>query len=287
MNRRALLLTVGLLGAVARGADQAADVVLFHQWPFAGTTLKLESPAALREAPHALWQDRTFPFHRSEDRRWRALIPVPMDQPPGISTVTVRRELGYAGKTIDVSISFDVRVSSLALETIRFQPEKAKLLNDPAESRESKEIRARLAEFTGDEKQRWNGLFLPPIPGRVLSPFGVPREKIGQAVPDVHRGIDLAGRRGEPVRAPNGARVAMVADYKIHGKTVLLSHGQGVGSIYIHLDSIAVEEGDTVKQGQAIGAVGASGLATGPHLHWGMYVHGTPIDPAQWLVEPF
>ena len=79
----------------------------------------------------------------------------------------------------------------------------------------------------------------------------------------------------------------MIRTFKYHGNNILLSHGQGVGSVYIHMKKILVKEGQMVKKGQTIGKVGSSGLATGPHLHWGLYVHGKAVDPMQWLDESF
>jgi murein DD-endopeptidase MepM/ murein hydrolase activator NlpD len=71
--------------------------------------------------------------------------------------------------------------------------------------------------------------------------------------------------------------------YRLHGGTVGIDHGQGIGSIYIHMSSIKVKPGDIVKKGDTIGTVGSTGFATGPHLHWGMYVNGLPINPNQWI----
>jgi murein DD-endopeptidase MepM/ murein hydrolase activator NlpD len=74
-----------------------------------------------------------------------------------------------------------------------------------------------------------------------------------------------------------------VADgFELHGNTIGIDHGQGVASIYIHLNSISVREGDFVQPGQTIGTVGSTGASTGPHLHWGVYVNGVAVDPGPW-----
>jgi murein DD-endopeptidase MepM/ murein hydrolase activator NlpD len=70
--------------------------------------------------------------------------------------------------------------------------------------------------------------------------------------------------------------------FRLHGGTVGLDHGQGVTSSYIHLSKTAVKEGQVVKQGEVIGYVGSTGFSTAPHLHWGLYVHGSPVNPKQW-----
>ena len=110
---------------------------------------------------------------------------------------------------------------------------------------------------------------------------------MGQKKEEFHRGIDISGRKGEPITAPNHGKVVFTDDLTFHGKTVVLSHGQGVGSIYIHMDSIDVEEGDRLKKGDTLGTVGSSGLSTAPHLHWGIYIHGKAVDPTQWLETKF
>jgi lysostaphin len=73
--------------------------------------------------------------------------------------------------------------------------------------------------------------------------------------------------------------------YRLHGGTVGLDHGQGVSSIYIHMSKLNVKPGEIVKKGDVIGYVGSTGFATGPHLHWGMYMSGLPINPNQWITN--
>ena len=101
-----------------------------------------------------------------------------------------------------------------------------------------------------------------------------------------HSGVDLAARRGTLVRAPAAGMVAGVGEYTLTGRTLVIDHGQGVHSAYFHLDTVLVREGSQVAAGAAIGRVGATGLATGPHLHYGIYVHGRDVDPAAWTGMP-
>jgi murein DD-endopeptidase MepM/ murein hydrolase activator NlpD len=80
--------------------------------------------------------------------------------------------------------------------------------------------------------------------------------------------------------------VAEVGDYTLTGKTLIVDHGQGVMTAYFHLDTVLVRKGDLVRAGKTLGRVGATGLATGPHLHYGVYVHGQDVDPAAWQAMP-
>jgi murein DD-endopeptidase MepM/ murein hydrolase activator NlpD len=138
----------------------------------------------------------------------------------------------------------------------------------------------------------WNGPFLRPSQGYVSSEYGVRRYYNGEFAQDYyHRGIDYAASIGSPVAAPAAGRVALIgheADgFELHGNTIGLDHGQGVASIFIHLNSINVQEGEFVQPGQVIGAIGTTGASTGPHLHWGLYVNGVAVDPEPWRNRGF
>jgi len=138
----------------------------------------------------------------------------------------------------------------------------------------------------------WDGAFLRPSQGWVSSEYGVRRYYNGVFAQDYyHRGVDYAAPVGAPVIAPATGRVALVGrvseGFELHGNTIGLDHGQGVESIFIHLNSINVQEGETVQAGQVIGTVGSTGASTGPHLHWGLYVSGVAVDPEPWRTRAF
>jgi murein DD-endopeptidase MepM/ murein hydrolase activator NlpD len=126
-----------------------------------------------------------------------------------------------------------------------------------------------------------------PSQGQVSTSYGVRRYYNGVFAQDYyHRGVDYAAATGSPVVAPAAGRIALVgrvADgFELHGNTIGIDHGQGVLSIMLHLSRIDVNEGDIVQAGQVIGRVGSTGASTGPHLHWGLYVHGISVDPVPW-----
>ena len=136
----------------------------------------------------------------------------------------------------------------------------------------------------------WNGIFLKPNDGEITTGFGVQRYYNGVFADDYyHRGVDYAGGYGSPVIAPASGYVRLVGTvaqgFLLHGNTIGMDHGQGVESIFLHLSKIYVKEGDFVKAGQVIGAIGATGAVTGAHLHWGLYVNGEAIDPVAWRYE--
>ena len=133
----------------------------------------------------------------------------------------------------------------------------------------------------------WRGEFLRPSQGRVSSIYGVRRYYNGVFAQNYyHRGVDYAAGLGTPIVAPAAGRIALVGrevdGFAIHGNTVGVDHGQGVTSIFLHMNAISVTEGQLVSAGQPLGTIGTTGASTGPHLHWGLYVHGVAVDPVPW-----
>ena len=130
----------------------------------------------------------------------------------------------------------------------------------------------------------WRGAFTRPVGGAEPG-TGFGSRRIINGKPRMpHGGADYAAPTGTPVVAVNSGRVALVGDFFFPGRLVAIDHGLGLYSLYFHLDSAAVSQGDPVERGQTIGTVGATGRATGPHLHFGVHVAGARIDPATLLV---
>lgn len=117
-----------------------------------------------------------------------------------------------------------------------------------------------------------------PTHGRLSSEFGL-RRFFNDQPRKPHGGIDLAAPAGTPIQAPAPGKVVAVGDFFFNGNTVLIDHGQGMVSMYCHLRDTAVTPGQTLVRGERLGTVGASGRATGPHLHWTVSLNGSAIDP--------
>jgi len=126
----------------------------------------------------------------------------------------------------------------------------------------------------------WRQRFIWPVTGRISGLFGA--QRIYQGKPGAyHGGVDVARPTGTPVVAPADGVVILAADkpFTLEGHLLMIDHGHGLNSAFLHLPRIDVKRGDTVRQGQPIGAVGATGRATGPHLHWGMKWQDARLDP--------
>ncbi len=122
--------------------------------------------------------------------------------------------------------------------------------------------------------------FAWPVRGRLSGLFGTRRILNGQPR-SPHNGVDVAADRGAQVRAAADGVVALAhADMFYTGKTLMIDHGHGLTTVYAHMSEILVDQGQRVARGEAVGRVGATGRATGPHLHWGVSLFGTHLDPA-------
>jgi len=134
----------------------------------------------------------------------------------------------------------------------------------------------------GEEPSGGSGSFSWPVTGTITSPFGWRSNPFGGS-PEFHQGLDIAAPTGTTVTAAAGGTVIMAQWYGGYGNYILIDHGGGYSTGYGHLSAIYVSNGQSVKRGQAIGAVGSTGASTGPHLHFEVRIDGKPVDPAPRL----
>lgn len=137
--------------------------------------------------------------------------------------------------------------------------------------------------FSADLTPDWNQMILPTT-GPYSSAFGLKRFFNGQAR-NPHSGIDIAAPEGKDIVAPAGGTVVLTGDFFFNGKSVFIDHGQGLISMMCHMSRVDVKEGDVIKQGDLLGAVGKTGRATGPHLHWTVSLNNARVNPKLLLRE--
>lgn len=217
------------------------------------------------------------PLFLQDDGRLHGVMPVRVNQPPGAYTLKIQNRTGEtlyhdALTVLDARFTRQNIVASKRLGGL--QPEPGEL-----------EAVAALKTDTGPTRY-WQPPFIAPTPDCMNSPFGNLRYHNGVFTGDYHKGLDLRAPQGRPVRATAGGVVKIARTYRLHGGTVGLDHGQGLSSIYIHLSRVLVTPGQVVRQGEILGRVGATGFATGPHLHWGLFVNGLPVNPHPWAPSP-
>ena len=128
----------------------------------------------------------------------------------------------------------------------------------------------------------WDGRFLLPVQGPIITEFGAQRSYNGGPLVGHHAGVDFAAPAGRTVVAANRGRVALVDEVRLRGKVLVLDHGLGVFTTYAHLSAVDVSVNQPVERGQPIAKVGNTGLSTGPHLHWELWVRGANVNPLEW-----
>ncbi len=121
-----------------------------------------------------------------------------------------------------------------------------------------------------------------PVKGIISTPFGAQRYVNGTAK-SPHSGVDIAATKGTPLLAPLGGKVLLREAMFLNGNTVVIGHGNGLVSVYCHMNDFAVKKGDWIKTGQQIGSVGQTGRSTGPHVHWGVHFGGARVNPISLL----
>lgn len=134
------------------------------------------------------------------------------------------------------------------------------------------------------EHRFWSEKFVRPVPGEVSSPFGV-RRFLNNQPRAPHRGVDFRGPVGTPVKAMDAGKVILTGEFYYGGRTVIVDHGLGLHTVYMHLSEIRVNQVEQISKGDLVGTVGMTGRATGPHLHLGVYILGQAVDPMFLITE--
>ena len=209
-----------------------------------------------------------------DDGHWQAIIGIPLDTVPGEQTL----DISAPGSELQ-QVRFAVEAKEY--ETQRLTITNKRMVEPTAKDlqrieKETKVIQAALRQFTEANEVPLD--FAVPVQGPLSSPFGL-RRFFNDQPRKPHSGLDLAAPQGAQIKAPAAGKVIAVGNYFFNGNTVVLDHGQGLISMYSHMDRINVKEGQHVALGTPLGAVGMTGRVTGPHLHWTISLNDTRVDP--------
>lgn len=222
--------------------------------------------------------DRSLaPFRTANGEEWQALVGVPLTAKPARYDATLRAKTAE-GESIAAHVALPIERGVFATRRLTVDPQ---FVNPPASAIEriQSEAKAMADLFAHPSPERlWRGPFVVPVPGASTSAFGRLSILNGESR-SRHQGADFRAAEGTDVHAPNGGRVVIVADYYFSGNTVIIDHGAGVFSLFAHFSKVRVEPGATVKTGDVLGAAGATGRVTGPHVHWAVRLNGASIDP--------
>ena len=279
-RRTALLGAVGLLVLPAVPLRAAAPP---QAWPrtlaVPGGVARLPlGPGTVRPVAHLRQGEHDVPLLVVGDAlEWTALVGIALATAPGPAQITVRAADGSTR-----TVAFTVAPKRYSEQRLKVAPGTVDL--SPEDQARFERERAHQAQVMATFSTPMPAALAMqvPVPGRRSSSFGLRRLFNGQSR-NPHSGMDIAAPTGTPVAAPLPGRVMDVGDYFFNGNTVWLDHGGGLLTMYCHLSSTDVQPGDVLQTGQRLGAVGATGRVTGPHLHWGVMLNRTMVDPALFL----
>lgn len=211
----------------------------------------------------------------------RALIGTDPDVPAGKHTIAVSVHQDD-GVRLQISRTIHLIAGDFGVRNLTLPPKVFGLINPENLAIERRAIVPALTRRS--PRVLWHGPFQPPSPGPMGSPYGFQGMYNGHRE-WWHQGVDFLAPEGSPVVATNEGVVVLAQVLPLGGGTIIIDHGQGVVSEYLHMSGLDVHVGDHVTQGTVIGKLGATGLATGPNIHWGLFVNGIPVNPLFWL-EP-
>jgi hypothetical protein len=284
-DRRALLaaLTAAAWPLAARARQTRAD----GPWPRAaavpGGVARLDlGPAA--ERPQA-WADDVPLLVTGDAAGWTALAGIALAAEPGPARIRVRGAGGTGGvRGVDGEreLHYTIAPKKYREQHLQVAPDKVDLSpeDEARAARESAHLKTVIATFSA--APAGDLLMRQPVAGRRSASFGLRRVFNGQPR-NPHGGMDIAAPTGTPVAAPLAATVIDTGGYFFSGNAVCLDHGGGLLSMMGHLSRIDVKPGDRLAAGDRLGAVGATGRVTGPHLHWTVYLNRAAVDPALFL----
>lgn len=220
----------------------------------------------------------------------RAGLAVPLDASVGGSATLKLALTRKGGEKVELSRKIRIESKWRPVQYLSMSASNEAKYTDPQADREEEKVLAALRDL--QPGPRWKGSFRDPSDAPRSSPFGVRRVRNGRTA-GFHRGLDYADYVGGAVVAPAGGVVTLVGrNFVLLGNCVVVNHGEGLTSIYMHLSGVDVKEGQAVQPGQRLGRVGNTGASTGPHLHYATYFHGEPVDPdllrdlpAEWVPE--
>ena len=228
------------------------------------------------------WLNHDFLFRFDEQQKaWFGLAGASLETKPGSYPLEITSEPG-TGKAINYKISIVVHRQSYPKVMLKVAGRYTAPSPEEQHQIEQDKALKTKAFATVSTQQEWQGAFAAPVQAPVSDVFGVQRVFNG-SVQSTHQGLDFRVTTGTPVSAINSGKVLLARPLFFEGNCVVLDHGQGLLTLYLHLSEFSVKEGDAVEKGQQIGKSGGTGRATGPHLHLAVRWQGIYLNPAELL----
>ncbi|MDU8498201.1 peptidoglycan DD-metalloendopeptidase family protein [Pseudomonas syringae] len=225
------------------------------------------------QAPTATYQGKPVLVVKEQGTRWLAIVGIPLTVKPGTQQVT------SGGRTLN----FTVGSKKYPEQHITLKNKRQVNPNPEDNKRIEGELAEQLRAYRSFSPGTPSNLMLDkPVNGPLSSKFGVRRFFNGEER-NPHSGLDFAVPAGTPIKSPAAGKVILTGNYFFNGNTVFVDHGQGFISMFCHMSKIDVKVGDLVPRGGVVGKVGATGRATGPHMHWNVSLNDARVDPAIFI----
>jgi murein DD-endopeptidase MepM/ murein hydrolase activator NlpD len=228
--------------------------------------VKDASPSA-----EAVFRKEKFTLFSRADSSLIALVPIDVHTKPDSYKLQV-----IDGNTTE-TVTIKVRPHEFRTTKLTVSEEKV-TLSPENENRVAREYQLQQKIWKRISGQEWNGKFIKPIDSEISTEFGVKRI-MNEKKTSIHRGTDFRGKSGTPVMSINSGKVILAEDLFYGGNTLIVDHGMGLYSVYMHLSNINASKGENVSKGQIVGRVGMSGRTTGPHLHLSVKLNGVSVNP--------
>lgn len=242
-----------------------------------GDVFLIKISGDISNSARADFRGSTVDFYKLNEKQQIALVPVDINTPPGKYDVSVK----YGDETRII----DIYVKAHKFKTVKLTlPEGKVSLSPENQKRAAKEAELLNSIWPVNTGKQWGRDFIFPTDTEISEVFGVKRI-MNEKKTSVHRGMDFRGKTGTPVKAINSGTVVLTDDLFFGGNTLIVDHGMGLYSVYMHLSEFRAVKNENVNKGRVIGLVGSSGRVTGPHLHMSVKLNGTSINPESlfWL----
>jgi len=268
------LLLIGLISTSSLAAEAntvPATQLLPHTAAVPGGVVLLNVGSASSPAPEVYYRKKRVMVVRNNEQ-WQAVVGI------SLTAKTGKHQIRIKGQNTPLSFQVNDKQYPKQYLTIKSKRKVNPNKTDIKRIRgERKRINAALHHW--EPQAEINTRFSLPLKGRFSSPFGL-RRFFNKQPRKPHSGIDIAAPQGTPIHAPAAGKVIERGEFFFNGKSVFIEHGQGLVTLYAHMSRIDVNPGQRVARGEIIGAVGQTGRATGPHLHWGVSLNNAQVDPA-------
>jgi murein DD-endopeptidase MepM/ murein hydrolase activator NlpD len=272
-------LAVAILLLFVSIAAQAFEVSVSPKKPRGGEGFLLTITGGTTGSYEISYEDKQYAPYGSEVKTAEIYLPVKIEA-KGTKKIIVKNIV--SGSSVQTK-TLAVKIKKRKIKSVRLKEKDVKMRADEPIIQAQNQVLLDKIRIKSDEKL-WAGSFAPPlaVKAKIATRFALLRK--AKTYQYFHKGVDFSIPTGTPVKAVNGGIVVFArGGLNVYGNAMVVDHGQGVTSCYFHLNKMLKKEGDAVAKNETIAESGATGWATGPHLHFGLYLQGEAVDPFWWI----